>query len=439
LENPWIPFDPHPKQALFLTYVGPDGIAPEEGLFGGAAGGGKSAALLMGAAQYVESPGYAALLLRRTFPDLSRPGALIDMSKQWWDGTAARYAEGKRTWTFPSGATISFGHMEREADKLNYQGSAFHFIGYDEVTQFTETQYTYPISRIRRNMEKAHIPIRARAGANPGGPGHQWVMDRFKTDQAEDPNRVYYLQGDDRFFLPSRIQDNPSLDQETYVKTLMRLDPVTRAQLLEGDWRATGSGANFKREDLIIHTEVPEYVVFDGLCRSWDFAATGPNENTDADYTVGSLVGIDQSEDIWIVDVVAIQGTPGQVATLVRHTAQLDGADIPVVIEQEPGASGKMVIDQYEHRILAGHEVHGVRSTGNKIARAAPLASLSAARKVHIVRGRWTRRMIDEMEQFPYGTHDDFVDSPAGGANFLLSGADFKEADDRMTKLFSRR
>lgn len=393
----------------------------------------------MAAAQYVESPGYAALLLRRTFPDLSRPGALIDMSKKWWERTGAQYSEGKRTWTFPSGATISFGHMEREADKHNYQGSAFHFIGYDEVTQFSETQYTYPISRIRRNVEKLHIPIRARAGANPGGPGHQWVMDRFRTDLADDPSKVLFLESDDRYFLPSRIQDNPSLDQETYIKTLHRLDPVTRAQLLEGDWRATGSGSNFKREDLILHTEVPEWIVFDSLVRSWDLAATGPNENKDADYTVGSLIGIDQSGDVWIIHVVAIQGTPGQVANLIKQTALSDGHDVPVVIEQEPGASGKMVIDQYENRYLAGFEVHGIRSTGNKIARAAPLASLSAQRKVHLVSGQWTRRQLDELEQFPFGSHDDFVDSPAGGANFLLSGMAFAQADAPTQQIFSRR
>lgn len=393
----------------------------------------------MAAAQYVESPGYAALLLRRTFPDLARKGALIDMSHQWWDGTAARWAEGRKTWTFPSGATISFGHMEREADKLNYQGSAYHFIGFDEVTQFTEGQYTYPLSRIRRDIDKAHIPTRARSGANPGGPGHQWVQDRFRPDEAVSPDKILYIEDEDRFFLPAQLKDNPSLDREQYTRTLMRLDPITRAQLLEGDWRATGSGANFKREDFRVVDKIPEHIVFTSLCRSWDLAATGPTENADADYTVGSLCGLDEINDFWIIEVVAIQGTPGQVKHLIQQTALLDGPEVPVVIEQEPGASGKMVIDQYENEYLPGYDVFGVRSTGNKVVRAAPMANASTDKRIKIVHGKWTKRQLDELEQFPFGGHDDFVDSPAGGFNFLVSGGIFVEAPDMMRQMFSRR
>ncbi len=128
LENPWIPHEPTPKQAEFLL------LPDREAFYGGAAGGGKSDALLMAALQYVEVPNYAAILFRRTFADLALPGALMDRSQEWLSGTEARWNERDKTWTFPSGATISFGYLEHENHKYRYQSAEFQFIGFDELT-----------------------------------------------------------------------------------------------------------------------------------------------------------------------------------------------------------------------------------------------------------------------------------------------------------------
>lgn len=117
-----------------------------EVLFGGAAGGGKSVGLLAAAAQFVDVPGYAALLLRRRYRDLALPGALMAISKQWWLSTDAKWSEQAGKWTFPSGAEIQFGYMEHEGDEQQYQSAAFQFIGFDELTQFSENQYTYLFS-----------------------------------------------------------------------------------------------------------------------------------------------------------------------------------------------------------------------------------------------------------------------------------------------------
>ena len=141
LTNRWIPerikAGLNEKQSLFLAYDGP------EALYGGAAGGGKSIALLMGALQYVDYKGYHALILRRNFTQLDQPGAL----HQRVDGVAGQHrrhvAGEKHRWLFPSGATLTFGHMAVENDKYNYQSSEYHYVAYDELTQFMEPMYLY--------------------------------------------------------------------------------------------------------------------------------------------------------------------------------------------------------------------------------------------------------------------------------------------------------
>lgn len=215
----YVPHQPHPPQAAFLL------LEHREALYGGAAGGGKSDALLMAALQYVDVPGYSAILFRRTFADLALPGALMDRAEQWLRGTDARWNDRDKTWTFPSGATLTFGYLEHEGDKYRYQGAEFQFVGFDELTQFTETQYRYLFSRLRR-LQGSEVPIRMRGATNPGGDGHQWVHARFLVAGAAEG----------RVFVPAKLDDNPSLDREEYVQSLSELDEVTRRHLLDGDW-----------------------------------------------------------------------------------------------------------------------------------------------------------------------------------------------------------
>ena len=130
-----------------LNGAGPE---PSETLYGGAAGGGKSDWLLMSALDYVDVPGYAALLLRRTYQDLAKPGALIDRAHSWLHQTDARWNEQKKQWRFPSGAVIDFGYLEQANDVYQYQSAEYQMVGFDELTQFEEPQYLYLFSRLRR-------------------------------------------------------------------------------------------------------------------------------------------------------------------------------------------------------------------------------------------------------------------------------------------------
>ena len=238
--RPWSPHTPTERQKLFLD------LKCLEAFFGGAAGGGKSDALLMAALQYVNQPKYAAILFRRTYTDLALPDALMAKAHEWLNGTAARWIDKDKTWKFPSGATLTFGYLEAENDKYRYQSSQFQFVGFDEASQFTEGQYTYLFSRLRK-LANSPVPLRMRAASNPGGVGANWVYDRFIPENFTPEQArqliVWEKSGIDneghpinRAFVPSTLNDNPHLDREGYERSLMNLDPVTRAQLLRGDW-----------------------------------------------------------------------------------------------------------------------------------------------------------------------------------------------------------
>ena len=326
----YIPHKPHPKQLAALWL---DKIVALEALYGGAAGGGKSDYLLMGALQYVDKPGYSALLLRRTYTDLALPEALMDRAHQWLDGTDAVWRDSAKTWRFPAGATLSFGYLERDQDKYRYQSAAFQYIGFDELTQFRESMYTYMFSRLRR-LTNVDVPLRMRSASNPGNIGHEWVRQRFITEGAAKG----------RAYLPATLSDNPSLDREEYTRSLSELDPVTRQQLLDGDWTARRGGDKFHREWFDIVDAAPVDCV---KLRYWDMASTEPKEGEDPDHTAGAVLGIDADGVIYIIDIRRMRGAPGAVEKLVRQTAELDGISVKIGMEQEPGSSGKTGIDYY--------------------------------------------------------------------------------------------
>jgi hypothetical protein len=245
--NKWSPQTPTERQQLFLSVN-----RVREAFYGGAAGGGKSSCLLMAALEYVDVPGYSALLLRKNFADLNKPGALMSRAHEWLYGSGARWNESKHQWTFPSGATLTFGYLESENDKYQYLGAEYQFIGFDEVTQFSETSYTYLFSRLRR-LAGSDVPLRVRAASNPGGLGARWVYARFIpegfTPADAEEAKVHWKEDTDnegedikRAFIPAKLQDNPHLDQEEYVESLRSVDPVTREQMLRGDWQISERG-----------------------------------------------------------------------------------------------------------------------------------------------------------------------------------------------------
>ena len=307
--------------------------------------------------------------------------------------------------------------LEGEADVLDLTvSSCSHYIiypgivssncGFDELTQFTEYQYRYMHSRTRR-LEGSNVPIKIRGASNPGSIGHEWVKQRFIVEGKEY----------NRPFIPATLNDNPHLDRVSYIKSLSNLDPVTRLQLLNGDWSARRAGGKFRREWF----EIVETAPID--CRKvrfWDMAATEPKKGKDPDYTAGCLMGISSNQTLYIIDMKRLRGTPSANENLVKQTAELDGKHIPVRMEQEPGSSGVKAIDDYRRRVLMGWDFKGIPSTGSKEVRANPVASQAEAGNVKLVRGIWINDFLDEAEAFPGGVHDDMVDSVSGAFGQLI-------------------
>lgn len=313
--NQWIPHRPHPRQQTALLCDG-----AKELLFGGAAGGGKSDLLLMAALQYVHVPGYAALLLRRTFRDLNQPDALIPRSKEWLL-TKADWSQQDKRWTFPSGATITFGYLEHADDVYQYQGAAFQFVGFDELTQFHEFQYLYLFSRLRRPAGMS-VPLRMRAASNPGGVGHEWVRRRFMPRDGILPT--------DRMFIPSKLSDNPSLDQAAYMRGLMELDPVTRAQLLDGVWDAV-EGNRFRRQWFRRWRETPDRYFLDGgdekgvpkaVCWYITICDPAASVKESADFTAIITLCVTPDRHILVVDMVRERMGVEAICSRIAHVCQ---------------------------------------------------------------------------------------------------------------------
>jgi len=390
---------PTPKQAAFLW------LPHLEVLFGGAAGPGKSSALLMAALQYVDVPHYAALILRRTYQDLSKPEALMDRAREWLTNTDAEWHGDSHTWRFPSGAALAFGYLEHDGSELQYQSAAFQTICFDELTQFSEKQYRYLFSRLRR-LEGAQMPLRMRAASNPGGPGHDWVKQRFIT--GHNPQRM---------FVPALFTDNPYLDQAQYRKSLTELDPVTRKQLEDGDWDVRQEGALARREWFQIVDAAPAQA---RRVRFWDMAATLKSaKSDDPDFMVGTKES--EAGGIYYVEhVIRERLQAGSVTALIRQTAQADGIEVGVRWEEEGGSSGK-IISADMARQLGGFIFGGTRVHSDKVTRAMPFLDQARVGNVKLVRGPWIPAWLDEMCAFPQGAHDDQCDSASGAFAALTS------------------
>lgn len=147
--------------------------------------------------------------------------------------------------------------------------------------------------------------------------------------------------------------------------------------------------------------------------RYWDLAATKPKRGKDPDWTVGALVG-ERDGVYYILDIVRTRDNPAGVERLIRQTAELDGRDVDIWMEQEPGAAGKITIDHYRRHVLKGYSFRGNAVTGEKTTRWRAFSAAAEAGNVLLVEGPWIPAFLEEIEMAPNGAHDDQIDAVVG-------------------------
>lgn len=399
--RPWWPVPenpehnrPHVKQlaALLLADV-------RDILYGGAAGGGKSDYLLMRSSLFCDEPDYHALLIRKSYKDLTQSDGLLDRALKWWDGGVCgiKYSAKDARFTWPSGATVEFGHMQDARSHYRYQGGQYQFIGVDEGSQIPEYQHRYLHSRLRRSST-SDVPTQYAIASNPGDMSH----DYLKYTYVKTPNTM------ENVFIPSLMDENPGIDHEDYRNQLAVLDPITRAQLEAGDWDAQPEGGFFD-VDYLNFVEKPPFDDYISA-RSWDFAATPPDRTTKPAYTAGVRIHYNSGR-YYIDDMRRFQKAPAEVEKEVSDAGTIDGYGIQVIIEEEPGSSGLAVVSHYSRNVLPGYAVYGNKVTGPKIERAQIMASAIRNGNVYIRRADWNFPLVDELRAFPYGMYADQVDA----------------------------
>jgi len=418
-------------------------------IFGGAAGGGKSWALLLEPLRHVENPQFSCVLFRRTYPQVTNPGGMWDESIKLYPLVGATPRQSDLAWRFPSGAVVRFAHLQHESSRLDWQGAQVTLLGFDELTHFTRDQFFYMMSR---NRSMSGIRPYMRATCNPvpdddpvGGWIHEFVGwyigdDGYAISERSGVMRWFVNVNDQlhwadtreelatRFpettpksftFIKSSLYDNQILMREDpgYLANLQALPLVDRERLLGGNWKIKpAAGKVFNRGWFEVVDAAP---AGGRTVRFWDLAATEKTvAKADPDFTAG--VKIRRVDDIYyIMDAIAVQEAPGRVDALIKNTASQDGTGVAVRFEREGGASG--VRDARNTvSMMAGYDVRAVSPQGDKVTRAKGLAAQAEAGNVKIVRGPWNDRYLRTLHAFPDGAHDDEVDASSGAFNDLV-------------------
>ena len=418
-------------------------------IYGGAAGGGKSWAILVEPLRHINNPKFNAIIFRRTSVQIRNGGGLWQKSQELYPMFGAVSRELELLWKFPSGATIKFMHMEHEKNRLDHQGAEYPLIEFDELTHFTYDQFFYLFSRNRTTIGMAPY---IRATTNPDA--DSWV--RQFIDWWIDPetgfaiperggklrymarvnNTIHWADTKQQLmeecgtsdilprsvtFIPSSLRDNQILMKADpgYLASLMALPLVERERLLNGNWNIKeAAGLYFRRAWCEVVDAAPANLSI--VVRYWDLAATEKTDTNDPDWTVGWKMGFDKETGfLYVLDVQRMRVSPYKVKQAIVNMAKQDGKRVHVGKPQDPGQAGKAQAQDMTS-MLSGFMVHTQRETGDKVTRFSPFSAQCEAHNVKFVRGSWNEDVFRSLENFPEALHDDDADAASGAFNLIL-------------------
>jgi predicted phage terminase large subunit-like protein len=409
-------------------------------------------ALLAESLRFVHLHGYRAMIFRRTVPQLTLPDGLVDASRELFE-KQGQYNDNDKRWLFPNGSTISFGHMQYEADKQNYKGAQLSFLGIDQVEDFSETQYTYLLSRVR---SKCACPRRVRVTANPPDDTVRYVNDPawvkrrwlswLGTDEelvvAKLPRAVpgeilWFLRRNDvdtlvppntkgalsRTCIPATVYDNPTnLEQNPeYVAQLENAPLLDRERLLNGNWNIVAAGNLLKREWFVTETSHPKGLKW---VRYWDLAYSIRKK---AHFTATALAAFDKSDGrVYVRDMERWkQEWPDTKEKIIERL--LREHDVECGIEAK--LQGRPYIQELERDPrFVGHKLRGVEVDDNKADRVKVWSPRAEKRKIVLVQGNWVPGFLSEAEVFDglSTSPDDQVDVVSGCVQ-MMGVSDWRE------------
>lgn len=419
--------------------------AADIAIYGGAAGGGKTWALLMEPLRHVAREGFSAVVFRRTTVQARNEGGLWDESGRLYPFMGGRALESQLCWRFPSGASVRFAHLEHDKTVLDWQGAQIPLICFDELTHFSARQFWYMVSR---NRSMCGVRPYIRATCNPDA--DSWVAEFIAwwidpDTGAPIPERSGAVRwfvrvgerlvwADDReelcrrypktppkslTFVPARLEDNAALNAADpgYLANLLALPAVERERLLGGNWKIRpAAGLLFRRNWCPVVEAAPADMK---LVRGWDLAATPKTESNDPDWTCGTKIGRTTDGRYFVLDHVRLRETPAKVEQLIRNTATHDGAAVEISLPQDPGQAGKAQAHALV-RLLDGFTARATVESGDKQTRFGPFSAQAEAGNVFVLRGTWNEAWFEALEGFPDGRHDDDADSTSRAFNAHL-------------------
>lgn len=414
-------------------------------IYGGAAGGGKSWALLLEPLRHIANPGFGAVIFRRESTQITNEGGLWDTAAKLYPPTGGQpRTTPKMLYRWLSGAKVGFGHLNAELSVLDWQGAQIALVCFDELTHFSRQQFFYMLSR---NRSTCGVRPYVRATTNPDADSWvaefiSWWIDQDSglpiaercgklrwfvrvddqvrwADSAEELAELYQVPTTDAksvTFIPASVMDNQILlaQDPGYLANLKALGRVERERLLGGNWKVRpAAGMYFRRAEAAIIDELPLEPEIVGWARGWDLAASEPTEdNPSPDWTAGVKLARLRDGRAVVVDVRRFRKRGGEVRRMVRLTADADGKPCRQRLPQDPGQAGKDQAETYV-RELSGLTVKVRPVTGDKITRAEPVSSQWQRGQILLLRGPWNEEFLSELEAFPEGAHDDQVDALA--------------------------